>query len=98
MQLRNFLPWVAALLGIAMGLQAAAAPPSAEARAAPGGKDPPEVRALLDRRCEALRKTLEEIRKRIKAGRSRVYDQAGTAWQLLEAELEVAATPADRLA
>jgi hypothetical protein len=72
-------------------------PPGGEAAPAPGG-DSTEVKKLLKERLEALRNAVLALQEEYKAGRGTAELFIETARPLLEAELELATKPAERIA
>jgi hypothetical protein len=73
---------------------------SADPEAAPAGKagDSPKVKALLKERREELRQAFKALRMELLAGRVTTDVVLQVSRRLLQAELEVAERPADRLA
>jgi hypothetical protein len=72
--------------------------PPAEARRAPGAKDPPEVIALLRERRDVVKEELQQARKYLADPNLRPDVWAALAERLLVAECDAVESPAERVA
>jgi hypothetical protein len=78
---------------------AAQAPPApARTRTGPPQADGPEVKALLKERKEVLQQETQELWRMFEAGRGLLTPLLSASRELLRAELELAMTPAERVA
>jgi RNA polymerase sigma factor (sigma-70 family) len=96
------LAMAGAVLGAALLVHrpTAAQPPAglARMRTGPLQADGPEVKALVKERKELLQQEVQELWRMFEAGRGLLTPLLAASRQLLQAELELATTPADRVA